>query len=78
MNFDNKDLLKFAFELYKKTKDKGLVSNWGIDGLESLIEAASQYNFTGLIHTQPNKGGKIKQETGADQSRNHRHPISLM
>lgn len=62
MNFQNKDWLKFALELYEKTKDMGFTNNWDKGGLESLIDVANKFTSTGPSHTQPDKGEIIQQE----------------
>ncbi|NLI12895.1 Hsp20/alpha crystallin family protein [Pelotomaculum propionicicum] len=62
MNFQNKDWLKFALELYEKTKDMGFTNYWDKGGLESLIDVANKFTSTGIGHTQPDKGEKIQQE----------------
>lgn len=68
MDFYNKDWLKFALDLYEKTRGMGLMNNWDKDKLGSLIEMASKFNFSG---PDPNgKGGKFQQEAGPmDQER---------
>ena len=63
MDLNNKDWLKFALDLYEKTKEMGLINNWDKGGLESLIETAGRFNSTGPGPTQPSKGGKIQQES---------------
>ncbi len=64
MNFQNKDWLKFALELYEKTKDMGFTNDLNKGGLESLIDVANKFTSTGFSHTQPDKGEKIQQEAG--------------
>lgn len=63
MDLNNKDWLKFALDLYGKTKEMGLINNLGMDGLDSLIETAGRFNSTGPGPTQPGKGEKIQQES---------------
>lgn len=62
MDFQNKDWLKFALELYEKTKDMGFTNNFNKGGLESLIDVANKFTSTGLSHTQPDEEEKIHQE----------------
>lgn len=67
MNLNNKDWLKFALDLYEKTKDMGLNENWDKKELGSLIDTASNFNFTGTNPPQPEsrpqKEEKFQQET---------------
>ncbi|NPV73944.1 MAG: Hsp20/alpha crystallin family protein [Pelotomaculum sp.] len=62
MNFSNKDWLKFALDLYEKTRDMGFMNGIDKNGLESLIDMAGKLNFSGPWPAQPGKGGKIQQE----------------
>jgi len=63
MGFDQKDWLQYAFELYAKAKDMGLMNNWGQEDLNSLREVADKFNnFTGTGSGQPSKGEQIQKE----------------
>jgi HSP20 family molecular chaperone IbpA len=39
VRYDQKDLLKFALDLYEKTKETGLSGYWNKDRLETVLEA---------------------------------------
>lgn len=39
MSFEQKDLLKFALDLFQKTKETGSNNYWSKDGLEAILEA---------------------------------------
>lgn len=62
MDFASKDWLKFALELYEKTKGMGLNENWGKKDLESLIDVASK--FTGPSPPQTEKSENLQLEAG--------------
>jgi hypothetical protein len=58
VSYDQKDLLKFALDLYQRTKDTGLINNWNKDGLESLLEVIKGINPSELVSSTLTGGEK--------------------
>lgn len=69
MTFNQKDLLKFALELYERTREMGLMDIWGKNSLESLLEVINSTNLAGLIPSQIGKGKEIQQEKDSKGSK---------
>ncbi|HOV80792.1 MAG TPA: Hsp20/alpha crystallin family protein [Bacillota bacterium] len=66
MTFNQKDLLKLAFELYEKTRETGLLDAWSRNSLESFLEFIKNTGFEGLISRQTGKSQEEQQKKEAN------------
>lgn len=67
MSYDQKDLLKFALDLYQRTKETGLSNSLNKDGLDAVLEAIKKINPSELSPSSLTGGGKKNEQGDENQ-----------